>query len=61
VIITGDRDRTVSPKIHSRVAAALIPNAKLVELAGIGHMLPHMAPAAIIAAIDELERVANSK
>jgi pimeloyl-ACP methyl ester carboxylesterase len=54
VIITGDRDRTVSPKIHARAAAALIPNAKLVELAGIGHMLPHVAPAAIIAAIDEL-------
>jgi pimeloyl-ACP methyl ester carboxylesterase len=54
VIITGDRDRTVSPKIHARAAAALIPNARLVELAGIGHMLPHVAPAAIIAAIDEL-------
>jgi pimeloyl-ACP methyl ester carboxylesterase len=54
VIITGDCDRTVSPKIHARAAAALIPNAKLIELAGIGHMLPHVAPAAIIAAIDEL-------
>jgi pimeloyl-ACP methyl ester carboxylesterase len=61
VIITGDRDRTVSPRIHARAVAALIPNAKLVELAGIGHMLPHVAPAAIIAAIDELARVANSK
>jgi pimeloyl-ACP methyl ester carboxylesterase len=54
VIITGDCDRTVSPKIHARAAAALIPDAKLVELAGIGHMLPHAAPAEIIAAIDEL-------
>jgi len=54
VIITGDCDRTVSPKIHARAAAALIPNAKLIELAGIGHMLPHAAPAEIIAAIDEL-------
>jgi pimeloyl-ACP methyl ester carboxylesterase len=54
VIITGDRDRTVSPKIHAGAVAALIPNAKLVELAGVGHMLPHVAPAAIIAAIDTL-------
>jgi pimeloyl-ACP methyl ester carboxylesterase len=54
VIITGDCDRTVSPKIHARAAAALIPDAKLIELAGIGHMLPHVAPGAIIAAIDEL-------
>jgi pimeloyl-ACP methyl ester carboxylesterase len=56
VVITGDRDRTVSPKIHARAVAALIPNAKLVELAGVGHMLPHVAPAAIIAAIDDLGR-----
>ena len=54
VIITGDCDRTVSPKIHARAVAALIPNAKLIELAGLGHMLPHAAPAAIVAAIDEL-------
>ncbi len=44
----------MSPKIHALAAAALIPNARLVALAGIGHMLPHVAPAAIIAAIDEL-------
>jgi pimeloyl-ACP methyl ester carboxylesterase len=61
VVITGDRDRTVSPKIHARAVAALIPNAKLVELAGVGHMLPHVAPAAIIAAIDDLGRVASSE
>jgi pimeloyl-ACP methyl ester carboxylesterase len=54
VIITGDRDGTVSPKIHARAAAALIPHARLIELPGIGHMLPHVAPGTIIAAIDEL-------
>ncbi|HEX4552353.1 MAG TPA: alpha/beta fold hydrolase [Xanthobacteraceae bacterium] len=59
VIITGDRDRTVSPRIHARAVAALIPNAKLIELAGVGHMLPHVAPAAIIAAIDELAARGN--
>jgi pimeloyl-ACP methyl ester carboxylesterase len=61
VIITGDRDRTVWPNIHARVVAALIPSAKLIELAGLGHMLPHVAPAAIIAAIDEIAKRANGE
>ncbi|HEY2135594.1 MAG TPA: alpha/beta hydrolase [Xanthobacteraceae bacterium] len=54
VIITGDRDTTVWPDIHARAVAALIPHAKLIVLAGQGHMLPHAAPAAIIAAINEV-------
>ena len=64
VIIAGDRDTTVSPKINARAAAALIPNAKLVVLAGIGHMLPHAAAEAIAGEIDKLaansdQRMAN--
>jgi pimeloyl-ACP methyl ester carboxylesterase len=54
VVITGDRDTTVSPDIHARPVAALIPGAKLIVLNGVGHMLPHVAPDVIIAEIDAL-------
>lgn len=57
VIIAGDRDTTVSPDLHARAAAALIPNAKLVVLEGIGHMVPHAAAEAIAA---EIETLANT-
>jgi pimeloyl-ACP methyl ester carboxylesterase len=55
-IISGDRDKTVSIDLHSRAAAILIPRARLIVLAGMGHMLQHVAPEMIAAAIDELER-----
>lgn len=54
VIISGDRDTTVGLEIHSRVAATLIPGAKLIVLPGIGHMPHHVAADAIVAAIDQL-------
>jgi pimeloyl-ACP methyl ester carboxylesterase len=44
----------VSPKINARAAAALIPNAKLVVLEGIGHMVPHAAVEAIAEEIEKL-------
>lgn len=56
VIITGDRDSTVSPEINARAAAALIPNAKLVVLEGIGHMVTHAAAEAIAAEIETIAR-----
>jgi pimeloyl-ACP methyl ester carboxylesterase len=54
VIIAGDRDTTVSPKINARAAAALIPDAKLVVLEGIGHMVPHAAAEAIAKEIETI-------
>jgi pimeloyl-ACP methyl ester carboxylesterase len=54
VVISGDRDVTVGLEIHSRVAATLIPGAKLIVLPGIGHMLHHVAADAIVAAIEKL-------
>ena len=53
-IITGDLDRTVSPRIHSMTIAKMLPRAKLTILPGIGHMLHHAAPDVVIAAIDEI-------
>jgi pimeloyl-ACP methyl ester carboxylesterase len=55
VVISGDLDTVVSMDIHARAVAALIPDAKLVVLAGIGHMPQHAAADRIVAAIDGLE------
>ncbi len=54
IIMTGDRDTMVSPKINACAFAATVPGAKLVFLNGVGHMPHHAAPQAIAAAIDEL-------
>jgi pimeloyl-ACP methyl ester carboxylesterase len=54
VIITGDRDTTVSPDIHARAFAAKLPQSKLVVLEGVGHMPHHVASDRVVAAIDEV-------
>jgi pimeloyl-ACP methyl ester carboxylesterase len=54
IIITGDRDTMVSPKINACALAATLPQAKLVFLKGVGHMPHHAAPEAVAAAIEEL-------
>jgi pimeloyl-ACP methyl ester carboxylesterase len=54
VIITGDRDTIVSPQIHSRALAAILPHSKLVVLEGVGHMPHHVAADKVIAAIEEV-------
>ena len=59
VIITGDADDTVLPSIHSYGLARDIPDAKLVTLAGVGHMPHHARPDAVLAAVDEI--VARAK
>jgi pimeloyl-ACP methyl ester carboxylesterase len=54
VIVTGDRDTIVSPELHSRALAAVLPHARLVMLEGIGHMPHHAASDRVVAAIDEV-------
>ena len=51
---TGDRDTIVSPQIHSRALAAILPHSKLVVLEGVGHMAHHVATDRVIAAIEEV-------
>jgi pimeloyl-ACP methyl ester carboxylesterase len=54
VIITGDRDKTVSPRLHSRAMAKALPHAKLIVLQGTGHMPHHSASDVVIRAIEQL-------
>jgi hypothetical protein len=54
ILITGDRDTMVSPKVNACALAAALPRAKLVLLKGVGHMSHHAVPEAVAAAIDEL-------
>jgi pimeloyl-ACP methyl ester carboxylesterase len=60
VIMTGDRDRVVPARRHAVTFAGTVPNAKLVILPGIGHMLHHVAADRVIAEIEELMKVVTS-
>ncbi len=54
VVISGDADKTVYPEIHSRPFAAIVPNAKLIMLPGVGHMVQYDAPALVAQEIDAM-------
>jgi pimeloyl-ACP methyl ester carboxylesterase len=54
-IIAGDTtDKTVSTSIHSQPLAATAPNAKLIVLPGVGHMLQYAAPDLVISEIEAM-------
>jgi pimeloyl-ACP methyl ester carboxylesterase len=53
-IITGDADKTVSTNIHSRPLAATAPNAKLIVLPGLGHMVQNAVPDLVISEIEAM-------
>ena len=54
VLIAGDTDTTVSPNIHSRRLAAAVPNAKLIVLPGVGHMVQYAAPELVVREIEAM-------
>jgi len=54
VVITGDVDKTVSTNIHSRPLAATVPNAKLILLPDVGHMVQNAAPDLVISEIEAM-------
>ncbi len=54
VVITGDVDKTVSTNIHSRPLTAVVPNAKLIVLPGVGHMVQNAAPDLVISEIEAM-------
>jgi pimeloyl-ACP methyl ester carboxylesterase len=54
VVISGDVDKTVSTSIHSRPFAAAVPDAKLIVLPGVGHMVQNAAPDLVMREIDAM-------
>lgn len=58
-IIAGDVDKTVSTHIHSQPLAKTAPNAKLIVLPGVGHMIQYAAPDLVIAEIEAMKRTAT--
>jgi magnesium chelatase accessory protein len=50
LLLTGDRDRTVPPATSAR-AAARMPDARVVSLPGLGHLMHEEDPATVLAAI----------
>jgi pimeloyl-ACP methyl ester carboxylesterase len=54
VIITGEIDKTVSTNIHSRPLAAVVPDAKLIVLPDVGHMVQHAVPDLVISEIEAM-------
>ena len=52
-IIAGDAtDKTVSTNIHSRPLAATAPNARLIVVPGVGHMVQYAVPDLVISEIE---------
>jgi pimeloyl-ACP methyl ester carboxylesterase len=54
VIVFGNADEIVSPGIHARSIAAVLPRGRLIELPGIGHMVHFAAAARVVEVIEEL-------
>jgi pimeloyl-ACP methyl ester carboxylesterase len=55
VVISGDgADKTVSTNIHSLPFARTVPNAKLIVLPGVGHMVQNAAPDLVMAEIEAM-------
>ena len=53
-ILAGDVDKTVSTNIHSRPLAATAPNAKLIVLPGVGHMVQNAVPDFVMSEIESM-------
>jgi pimeloyl-ACP methyl ester carboxylesterase len=54
VVISGEIDKTVSPNRHSRPFAKAVPNAKLIMLSDVGHMVQNAAPELVISEIEAM-------
>ena len=54
VVISGDVDKTVSTRIHSRPFAKAVRDAKLIVLPGTGHMIQNAAPDLVISEIEAM-------
>jgi pimeloyl-ACP methyl ester carboxylesterase len=57
VILHGDADKSVYIDRHSRPFVKAVPQAELIVLPGVGHLVPNVATDAIIAAVERLTRI----
>jgi pimeloyl-ACP methyl ester carboxylesterase len=55
IVLTGTDDGTVAPHIHARAFARAVPHARLIMLAGIGHMPHHASTDRVVAAVEQLQ------
>ena len=61
-IISGDVDKTVSTVIHSRMFAKAVPDARLIVLPGVGHMIQNAVPDLVVSEIEAMmERIGRKK
>ncbi|ABE38705.1 alpha/beta hydrolase fold [Rhodopseudomonas palustris BisB5] len=61
VILAGSADPVVPPQIHAEALAKAVPQARLVRLAGAGHMAHHAHAEAIAAEIERLAGCAGGQ
>jgi pimeloyl-ACP methyl ester carboxylesterase len=61
VIVTGDKDKIVSPKENAYRLQAAIPQSRLIELKETGHEIPQTHPESIYAALTFISRSSVSK
>jgi pimeloyl-ACP methyl ester carboxylesterase len=54
VVISGELDKTITTNIHSRPFAKSVPNAKLIMLPDVGHMVQNAAPELVISEIEAM-------
>jgi pimeloyl-ACP methyl ester carboxylesterase len=54
VVISGEVDKTITTNIHSRPFAKAVPNAKLIVLPDVGHMVQNAAPELVISEIEAM-------
>lgn len=59
VILTADKDRVVSPRIHAQALAQALPRAELVTIPGAGHMPHRVRPEAAAAAVRRVAALAG--
>jgi pimeloyl-ACP methyl ester carboxylesterase len=54
VVISGELDKTITTNIHSRPFAKAVPNAKLIVLPDVGHVVQNAAPDLVISEIEAM-------
>lgn len=55
-ILTGTSDKVVEDERQGKLLARLMPNARLTEVEGVGHMLHHVRPELVVESVRELAR-----